>query len=99
MKKSWKLLDLKIGELFIDETEVVSFWNRYEQNDNVALKSYRFNAMLILKFYKMAKSQWYKDEDLFSIEKFVQEHTQISKKTKLYYYGFKWFKIEFNQYW
>ncbi|MCT7486219.1 hypothetical protein N5T98_04145 [Aliarcobacter cryaerophilus] len=71
---------------FIDETEVVSFLrNRYEQNDNVALKSYGFNAMLsIVSSTKWQNLSDIKDEDLFSIEKFVQEHTQISKKRQSY---------------
>mgnify|MGYP001025843957 FL=1 len=66
---------------FIDETEVVSFLrNRYEQNDNVALKSYGFNAMLsIVSSTKWQKLTDIKDEDLISIEKFVQEHTQIKQ--------------------
>ncbi|MCT7500346.1 P63C domain-containing protein [Aliarcobacter cryaerophilus] len=71
---------------FIDETEVVSFLrNRYEQNDNVALKSYGFNAMLgIVSSTKWQKLSDIKDEDLLSIEKFVQEYTQINKKKQSY---------------
>lgn len=72
--------------VFIDETEVVGFLkNRYEQNDNMVLKSYGFNAMLsIVSSTKWKKLIDIKNEDLLSIEKFVQEHTQINKKKQSY---------------
>ena len=76
--------------VFIDETEVVGFLrNRYEQNDNIALKSYGFNAMLgIVSSTKWKKLIDVRDEDLLCIEEFIQGHTQINKKRQSYTMNF-----------
>lgn len=72
--------------VFIDDTEVViSLKNRYKQIESVTLKTYGMNAMIAL----ASSTSWknltdIKDEDLFIMEKAVQEHTFISKKRQSY---------------
>lgn len=72
--------------LFIDDSEVVNFIKkRYLEIENYSLKEYGLNAMLGI----ASSTNWkeladIKDEDIFNIEKLVQEQVNLNKKKQNY---------------